>query len=96
MTSSPGSTSARIATASAAKPPLVIATSAGSQSIPVCFDRPRATVMRDFGSLSLYANQLARFGSRLARSASTYSGIGNSRGLPTAKLAISGFAFSLA
>ncbi len=53
MTSSPGSTSARMATASAAKPPLVMATSAGSHSMPVRAVRLRATAIRAFGSLTL-------------------------------------------
>ena len=53
MTSSPGSTSARIATARAANPPFVMATSAGSHFRPVCAESVRATVICDFGSLSL-------------------------------------------
>ena len=94
MTSSPGSTTARMATARAAKPPLVIATSSGSHGIPVRAARSRATVIRALGSLTWYANQLRRRGSRLLRSASTYAGMGFSSGLPTAKFETSGFSFS--
>ena len=77
MTSSPGSTSARMATASAAKPPLVMATSSGSHAMPVLSDRLLATAILAFGSLNLYANQFRRRGSRWVRSVSTYSAIGH-------------------
>ena len=90
MTSSPGSTSVRSATASAEKPPVVIATSAGSQARPVRRVSVSATTRCDSGSLSLYANQSLSRGSMLRWRAATYAGSGISWGLPTAKLDTSG------
>ena len=96
MTSSPGSTRVRSATAIAAKPPFVIATSSACHAMPVRAVSVSATVRCEAGSDILYAYQSLSCGSEARWSASTYAGSGISCGLPTAKFAMSGSRFSSA